>query len=754
MPASNDGPDSRLLIEAAAASALAAGEVGDPFAVLGPHPCDGRVIVRAFLPGALGVQLRCRATDRMLATLRPMQVDGLFAGFVDVPAPYCLHIRWPAAEGGETVQRTEDPYSFGVLLGALDLHLFAEGHHQSLAQCLGAQAMAVDGIDGVRFAVWAPHARRVSVVGPFNGWDGRRHPMRRRVENGVWELFLPRLAPGESYQYEILTADGALLRKADPLARQALVAPLTASVVFDPKPFEWHDAAWMRERPAQQAPAAPMSIYEVHAASWRRHPDDSAYQWPELAAALIPYVVEMGFTHIELLPVMAHPFGGSWGYQPLSLFAPQPEWGTPREFAAFVDACHAAGIGVLLDWVPAHFPDDAHGLGRFDGTALYEHADPREGFHRDWNTLIYNFGRSEVAGFLVASALHWLSEYHLDGLRVDAVASMLHRDYSRPKGEWLPNRFGGRENLEAVDFVRALNTRVQAQCPGALVIAEESTSWPGVTRPVAEGGLGFSCKWNLGWMNDTLAYAQLDPVYRSAAHERLTFGLMYAFDERFVLPLSHDEVVHQKGSLWRKQPGDDWQKFAGLRGLFGWMWAHPGKKLLFMGGELAQKAEWNHDRELDWAALAHAAPQGALHRGVQSAVRDLNQLYRTLPALHVQDDQPQSFEWRLVDARLESLFAFCRHAKDAAPILMVSNFTPLPRFNVTLGVPLAGRWREVFNSDAAVYGGSGLGNLGGVVAEATAHHGQPARLKLTAPPLATVWLVWEGETAIPNAESM
>ncbi len=734
----------RLLLEPAAASALAAGAVGDPFALLGPHPCEGGLIVRAFLPGALGVQLLVRDTDALPAAMQPVQVDGLFAAFLATAKPYRLHIRWPVAGGGETVQETEDPYGFGLLLGELDLHLFAEGRHQSLAQCLGAQAMRVEGITGVRFAVWAPHARRVSVVGAFNLWDGRRHPMRRRVENGVWELFLPRVQPGEAYQFEILTADGALLTKADPLARQAQMAPLTASVVFDPKPFGWQDAQWLKTRAQRQGTQEPMSIYEVHAASWRRHPDGRPYQWPELAAALIPYAVGMGFTHIELLPVMAHPYAPSWGYQPLSLFAPHPDWGTPREFAGFVDACHAAGIAVLLDWVPAHFPADAHGLAQFDGTALYEHADPREGFHPDWKTLIYNFGRSEVAGFLIASALHWLTEYHLDGLRMDAVASMLHRDYSRPKGEWLPNRFGGRENLEAVDFVRALNTAVQQQCPGALVMAEESTSWPGVTHAIAEGGLGFSSKWNMGWMNDTLAYAQLDPVYRSAAHERLTFGLMYAHRERFVLPLSHDEVVHQKGSLWRKQPGDDWQKFAGLRGLFGWMWAHPGRKLLFMGGELAQKAEWNHDSELGWAALAEAAPQNTLHRGVQQVVRDLNHLYRTLPALHAQDDVPQGFEWRLVDARQQSLFAFCRFAPDAAPVLVVSNFTPLPRLAVMLGVPLAGRWREVFNSDAGHYGGSGCGNLGGVVAEARPHHGQPARLTLAAPPLATVWLVWEG----------
>jgi 1,4-alpha-glucan branching enzyme len=604
--------------------------------------------------------------------------------------------------------------------------------------------MRIQGIEGVRFAVWAPNARRVSVVGDFNTWDGRRHPMRKRVESGVWELFIPRLAHGSLYQYEILGPRGLLPLKADPVALQAQLPPGTASIVADPTPFRWTDQQWMADRASNQRLLhAPLSIYEVHAGSWRRRPQDGnrALSWDELADELIPYVIGLGFTHVELLPIMAHPFGGSWGYQPLSQYAPHAAFGEPSALARFIDRCHNAGLGVILDWVPGHFPTDTHGLARFDGTALYEHADPREGFHQDWNTLIYNLGRREVHSYLIASALHWLQFYHVDGLRVDAVASMLYRDYSRREGEWIPNKFGGRENLEAVEFLRDLNEVVAQRCPGALTIAEESTSWPGVTQPVKAGGLGFQYKWNMGWMHDTLYYLALDPIYRSYHHNALTFGLMYAFSERFVLPLSHDEVVHGKGSLLGRMPGDRWRRFANLRAYFGFMWAHPGKKLLFMGGELAQESEWNHDSQLDWAALADP-----LHRGVQRLVGDLNHLYRTEPALHALDADAAGFRWLVGDDCVNSVYAFYRDGpQGSAPLLAICNFTPVPRRNYRVGAPRCGRWREAINTDSSVYGGSNLGNAGEVTASSGRSHGQPFYIELTVPPLATLLLRFEPE---------
>ena len=732
--------DPRLRIDPAAAQALAAATVGDPFALLGPHPDGSGLIVRAYVPGATGVDLLSREDGRQLASLTPVQIDGLFAVRLTAPVPYRFRIYWPQAE-----QETEDPYGFGLLLGELDLHLIAEGKHFELAHCLGARAMSVDGIAGVRFAVWAPNARRVSVVGGFNGWDGRRHPMRKRVESGVWELFIPRLGPGEAYKYEILGPDGVLPQKADPVASQAEAAPGTASIVADPAPFAWTDQAWMARRARAQSRQAPISIYEVHAGSWQRawH-DGRSPGWDALAETLIPYVVEQGFTHLELLPVMVHPFGGSWGYQPLGLFAPQADFGEPAAFARFVDAAHAAGIGVILDWVPAHFPTDPHGLAQFDGTHLYEHADPREGFHQDWNTLIYNLGRREVHGFVLASGLHWLEHFHIDGLRVDAVASMLYRDYSRKPGEWVPNVHGGRENLESVGFLQHLNAVVAERCPGAITIAEESTAWPGVTQAVREGGLGFDFKWNMGWMHDTLHYVHEDPINRKYHHDQLTFGLVYAFSERFVLPLSHDEVVHGKGSLINKMPGDPWQQFANLRAYFGFMWSHPGKKLLFMGGELAQRREWSHDRQLDWHALSPDQPDSAYHRGVQAVVRDLNRLYARLPALHQFDTEGRGFRWLIGDDRTNSVFAYVRFGDDGTPpVVAVCNFTPVPRERYRVGLPRHGRWLEVFNSDAASYGGSGLGNCGGIVADARPTHGQPFSAELTLPPLATVLFVWD-----------
>ncbi|HEY4249752.1 MAG TPA: 1,4-alpha-glucan branching protein GlgB [Roseomonas sp.] len=713
-------------LDDAAVDALVQGRHGDPFAILGRHGQE----LRCLAPGADAVEVLTGEGAARLARRHP-------AGFFLGAAPdgeYRLRIHWP---GG--VEETEDSYGFGPLLGGLDLHLFAEGRHLELAHVLGAQCMQVDGIPGVRFAVWAPNARRVSVVGDFNRWDGRRHPMRLRREAGLWEIFIPRLGPGAAYKYELLDAAGQMLPlKADPLAQQMEPAPGTASRVVSPAAHVWEDGAWMAARAGRQDAAAPISVYEVHAASWWHDADGRPAHWDMLADRLLPYVTDLGFTHIELLPIAEHPFGGSWGYQPLGLFAPSGRFGPPQGFARFVDRAHQAGIGVILDWVPAHFPTDAHGLYRFDGTALYEHGDPREGMHQDWNTAIYNFGRHEVRGFLLASAVHWLEHFHVDALRVDAVASMLYRDYSRGAGQWIPNRHGGRENLEAVDFLREVNTVVAQRCPGAVMIAEESTAWPGVTAPVSEGGLGFAFKWNMGWMHDSLEYMKNDPVHRRWHHDAMTFSLVYAWSERFILPLSHDEVVHGKASLLGRMPGDDWRRFANLRAYYGFMWGHPGKKLLFMGGEFAQPGEWNHDVALPWALL-----DDARHRGVQRLVADLNALYRAEPALHRLDADPAGFRWVIGDDRAQSVFAWLRQADGAPPVLVVANLTPEPRRGYRVGVPASGGWREVLNTDATTYGGSGLGNAGRAWADAVPEHGQPASLSLTLPPLATIMLVAE-----------
>lgn len=717
-------------------AALVRGEHRDPFAILGPHGDGaGGCFIRAFVPGALGVGVLARDSEQVLATLDDSTVPGLFVGHLVQADAYQLKIQWPAGE-----QICEDPYSFGPLLGEMDLYLFAEGNHRDLGGCLGAQLMTVDGVAGVRFAVWAPNARRVSVVGDFNGWDGRRHPMRLRHPSGVWELFVPRLCAGEAYKYEILGAEGILPLKADPVALATQLPPDTASKVASRLQIVWQDQDWMQRRGERQSVTAPLSIYELHVGSWQCETDELGevarqYRWGELAERLIPYVQQLGFTHIELLPIMEHPFGGSWGYQPLSLFAPTARYGSPDEFAAFVDACHRGGIGVILDWVPAHFPNDAHGLAQFDGTALYEYANPLEGFHQDWDTLIYNLGRTEVHGFMLASALHWLRHFHIDGLRVDAVASMLYRDYSRKAGEWIPNRHGGRENLEAIDFIRHLNEVVAQEVPGALVIAEESTAWPGVSQPTGEGGLGFSYKWNMGWMHDSLHYMQQDPVYRGHHHNELSFGLVYAWSERFVLPISHDEVVHGKHSLIDKMPGDRWQKFANLRAYLTFMWAHPGKKLLFMGCEFGQWREWNHDQQLDWYLLQYSE-----HLGVQRLVSDLNRLHREVPALHDQDHLPQGFQWLIGDDALHSVYAWLRWSRAGEPLLVVANFTPVPRAGYRIGVPLAGRWQELINSDAATYAGSNYGNGGGVGSEQTPSHGQAQSVVLNLPPLAVLIL--------------
>ena len=563
--------------------------------------------------------------------------------------------------------------------------------------------------------------------------------MRLRYAGGVWEIFIPHIGPGTRYKYEIVGFDGSVgPARADPVARQTETPPATASVVPDETPFAFSDDEWMQTRAARQGPDAPMSIYEVHAGSWHVASDPEACAWDLLADRLIPYARDMGFTHLELLPIMEHPFGGSWGYQPLGMFAPTARYGSPADFARFVDRCHQAGIGVILDWVPAHFPNDQHGLAQFDGTALYEYRDPREGYHPDWNTLIYNLGRNEVRNFMIASALEWLKRFHVDGLRVDAVASMLYRDYSRGPGEWRPNIHGGRENLEAVAFVRQLNTIMGERLPGAITIAEESTAWPGVTRRASEGGLGFSFKWNMGWMHDTLHYLQRDPLYRSWHHDEMTFGLVYAFSEHFVLPLSHDEVVHGKGSLLARMPGDDWQKFAGLRAYFAFMWTHPGKKLLFMGGEIAQRREWDHDGEIDWDLL-----EDDRHRGMQALVRDLNRIYCEQPALHATDASPDGFRWVIQDDRSNSVYAFIRTASGHPPLLVIANMTPTARSNYRVGVPSAGYWREILNSDASHYGGSGLGNGGGAEARAEAYSGEPASLGVILPPLGAVVFLHE-----------
>lgn len=704
----------------------------DPFTFLGPHHDGDRTIIRAWLPNAHSVDLLDGQSGEVIGRMEQVADDGLFCFHVPQPQPYRFRIQWPYGE-----QETEDPYAFGPLLGDMDMYLFSEGNHRDLGHCFGAQLMEQDGIPGVRFAVWAPNARRVSVVGDFNGWDGRRHPMRLRYPAGVWELFIPRLEAGEIYKYEILGPWGILPLKADPVALATEMPPMTGSRVSEPLVFDWHDQEWMAERASVQSYAQPLSVYEVHASSWQ-HDNGRILSWHELAQRLIPYVRELGFTHIELMPIMEHPFGGSWGYQPLSLFAPTARYGTPADFAAFIDACHQSGIGVILDWVPAHFPTDAHGLGRFDGTALYEYENPQEGFHQDWNTYIYNLGRTEVHGFMLASALHWLRVYHIDGLRVDAVASMLYRDYSRNSGEWVPNQYGGRENLEAIDFIRHLNQVVHEEVPGTLVIAEESTAWQGVSAPVEQGGLGFSYKWNMGWMHDTLQYIQEDPLYRRYHHHQMTFGLLYGFSEHFILPISHDEVVHGKGSLLGKMPGDRWQKFANMRLYLSMMWMHPGKKLLFMGCEFGQWREWDHDHQLEWYLMDYVE-----HRGLHDLLRDLNGLYRSEPALYQRDENPQGFQWIIGDDADNSAFAWLRHAENGRSVLVVLNFTPVPRYDYRIGVPLAGQWQVLLNSDDGGYSGSGCGTRESLLTEPVGSHGQSQSLNLTLPPLGALILAPE-----------
>jgi 1,4-alpha-glucan branching enzyme len=707
-------------------------ELADPHAYLGAHPTEGGVVVRAFRPDAESVRVLPMGVE-----LERLRGDGVFEGTIEgaeLPLDYELEVRYPA--GDSYVLR--DPYAFLPTLGELDVHLAGEGRHEELYARLGAHPRVVDGIAGVAFSVWAPNAASASVVGDFNSWDGRLNPMRSLGGTGIWELFMPGVAPGSRYKFELRTRTGGLRLKADPLALRTEVPPRNASVVFETS-HEWQDGAWFERRRSADALARPLSVYEVHLGSWRLNPreENRPLTYAELADELAEYVTDLGFTHVELLPVMEHPYAPSWGYQVTGHFAPTARFGTPDDFRAFVDRLHAAGLGVILDWVPAHFPKDDWALARFDGTALYEHEDPRRAEHPDWGTLVFNFGRNEVRNFLLASALFWLREYHADGLRVDAVASMLYLDYSRQEGEWVPNVHGGNEDLEAIAFLKELNTVAHGREPGVLMVAEESTAWPGVSRPVDHGGLGFGLKWNMGWMHDALSYFAHEPVHRRFHHDQLTFSLIYAFTENFVLPLSHDEVVHGKGSLLAKMPGDPWQQRANLRSLYGYMWAHPGKKLLFMGGELGQEQEWRSDGSIDWHLLER--PE---HAGIQELVRDLNRQYRAEPALWEVDFEPEGFRWLEANDADANVVAFARFAAGGARVVVcVCNFSPVPRLAYRVGLPQGGVWREVVNTDDERYGGSGVGNRGPVEAKPRSWHDQPYSAELTLPPLAVLWLV-------------
>jgi 1,4-alpha-glucan branching enzyme len=710
--------------------AVADGRHGDVFGILGPHRAGGHRVVRTFQPQAERVDLLGH-DGTVLAPMTRVHPGGLF----EAPLPsrlrnYRLRIR--DYRGHEYT--IEDCYRFPSTLGDVDRYLLGEGTDRRIYDKLGAHPMRIAGVDGTRFSVWAPNASRVSVVGSFNDWDGRRHSMRLHAANGIWEIFVPHVSGGDHYKFELLDRDGRRLPlKADPFGRAFEAPPGNAALVYRSR-YRWRDAEWQAARPERPRFDRPVSIYEVHLGSWRRKSDeaDRCLTYRELAAELVDYVVAMGFTHVEFLPVTEHPFDGSWGYQPIGLFAPTHRFGDPDDFRHLVDRCHAAGIAVIVDWVPAHFPRDEHGLAHFDGTALYEHEDPRKGAHADWGTLIFNFGRREVVNYLIGSALFWVQEFHVDALRVDAVASMLYLDYSRSHGEWIPNRFGGNEHLEAVEFLKKLNAELHAH--GAESYAEESTAWPGVSRPTDAGGLGFTYKWNMGWMNDSLRYMGEDPVHRKYHHDKMTFGLVYAFNENFVLPLSHDEVVHGKGSLLGRMPGDDWQQFANLRAYLSFMYAHPGKKLLFMGSELAQRREWSHERSLDWHLLGYAP-----HHGVQALVRDLNALYRCTPALHELDFTPDGFEWLDWNDRDNSILSWQRRDRHGATLICITNLTPVVRPAFRIGVPDAGRYREVFNSDDLQYGGSGIVNRV-VDSDAVGAHDRPWSITLQLPPLAGIFL--------------
>ncbi len=710
---------------------LVAGAHHDPHSLLGAHPTgDGRTVIRTLRPEASQVTA---VVDGVRTPLERLHGGGVFGGVVDgAPTDYRLEVVY-----GQESFTVDDPYRWLPTLGEVDLHLIGEGRHENLWQVLGAHVRSYDTpggkVTGTSFAVWAPSARGVRVTGDFDYWSGRGFPMRAMGSSGVWELFVPDVGDGAHYKFQVLGADGVRREKADPMAFATEVPPATASVVFTAG-HEWGDADWLATRATTQLHTSPMSIYEVHIGSWRQ-----GLSYRQLADELVDHVRETGFTHVEFLPVAEHPFGGSWGYQVSSYYAPSARFGSPDEFRYLVDRLHQAGIGVIVDWVPAHFPKDAWALARFDGTPLYEHADPRRGEQPDWGTFVFDFGRREVRNFLVANALYWLEEFHVDGLRVDAVASMLYLDYSRKEGEWLPNVYGGRENLDAVAFLQEVNATVYRRVPGAVTIAEESTDWPGVTRATHLGGLGFGFKWNMGWMHDTLGYISHEPIHRQYHHHEMTFSMMYAYAENYVLPISHDEVVHGKGSVLHKVPGDRWQQMATVRTLYAYMWAHPGKQLLFMGQEFAQGGEWSEGRSLDWWLLD--SPD---HRGVARLVTDLNRVYRETPALWSQDTNQAGFGWIDADDVAGNVYSFLRYGSDGSILACVANFSPVPHEQYVLGLPKAGRWDEVVNTDADVYFGSGVGNFGGVTAGDEPSHGHPASARLRVPPLGALWLRWAG----------
>jgi len=701
----------------------------DPFEILGRHLHGDQALVRVFLP--MAEQVRIVGPN---LTLQRIEGTDLFEGFGDLEQiPEHCQIAWIDHLGHG--HSCHDPYCFPPQIEEFDLHLFNEGKHWHAYKVLGAHPHTASDVPGTLFAVWAPNADRVSIIGDFNRWDGRVHPMRSRGGSGVWELFLPEVGSGSLYRFEIRTQQGDIVVKNDPYANQYQVRPENAGIIIADSDHRWEDAEWMHSREESEWQKAPLSVYEIHLGSWQRDEAGNFLNYRDLAHRLADYVIAQGFSHIELLPITEHPFDGSWGYQTTGYFAPTSRFGTPDDFRYFVDYLHQRGIGIILDWVPAHFPKDAHALARFDGTALYEHEDPRKGEHRDWGTLIFNYGREEVRNFLLASAVYWLEEFHLDGLRVDAVASMLYLDYSRDPGDWVPNQYGGRENLEAVDFLRHLNEVTHAQYPGTLMIAEESTAWPQVSRPTWLGGLGFSMKWNMGWMHDTLSYFAKDPVYRHFHHDLLTFGLLYSFTENFVLPFSHDEVVHGKGSLLDKMVGDEWQRFASLRLLYSYMFTYPGKKLQFMGNEFAQGREWNEEGELEWHLLGR--PQ---HQGIHALSAELNRLYREIPALHELDFEAGGFEWIDCHDASQSTLTFLRWARDGSFVVVVLNFTSVPREQYRIGVPRAGVYRERFNSDSEFYHGSNLGNGGNVASEEIPWMGQDHSLELILPPLGALIL--------------